>query len=457
MAEHKKWRVFEVQNDNTNNNGTWPDGVIERLNWWAEANGKTLDEAKAEFTDYLLGTLGIDDPMSEDEDYLIDSAETFAIQAARATSGAQTVDFVGCFVGVDKKVADKRAGDRTTATQAARQNIGQAISNGIVARAFVQDGVWMLEGKDGVKATEDSAEGEDPWWLVRDGDLNFAMLQTNSEWSSYGKPIRPSMWSRTYYFLGNSEAEYNNDIELWALRVGDPDGPPSFPVIMGAPVRIKVRPPRENQDSDIKWLTAANNFNATMRYVDDFVSEEDRAYLAPERMWPQHSLYADLASLEEVYATQSKMVPGIPNAIGPLVIVKGKVTYVNREGWDDNFGQDPTGKRYPMSISSFNLQREHPDGPRREVSCVMHGHLVQQNHALEYLDTGGMRWLPYANKSTVFIFGRLGTRPIKDDNGNEIDRVPRINALGVYAVPRLVVPAGEGGNTDVAQFGGDSQ
>jgi hypothetical protein len=144
--------VIEVQNDNTDNNGTWPDGVIERLNWWAEANGKTLDEAKAEFTDYLLGTLGIDDPMSEDEDYLIDSAETFAIQAARRTGGAQTVDFVGCFVGVDKKVADKRAGDRTTATQAARQNIGQAISNGIVARAFVQDGMWMLEGKDGVKA-----------------------------------------------------------------------------------------------------------------------------------------------------------------------------------------------------------------------------------------------------------------------------------------------------------------
>tara|TARA_R100000315_G_C5172914_1_gene99869 strand:- start:426 stop:692 length:267 start_codon:yes stop_codon:yes gene_type:complete len=88
----------------------------------------------------------------------------------------------------------------------------------------------------------------------------------------------------------------------------------------------------------------------------------------------------------------------------------------------------------------------------------MHGHLVQQNHALEYLDTAtGMRWLPYANKSTVFIFGRLGTRPIKDDSGNEIDRVPRINALGVYAVPRLVVPAGEGGDTGAGQFGGDSQ
>jgi len=442
---------------NNNNNEKWPEGVIERLTWWAEANGKTVDEAKAEFKDYLLGTLGIDDPMSEDDDYLVDSAETFAIVAARRTGGAATVDFVGCFVGVDKKVGDKRAGDRQVAVNAARQNIGQAISNGLVARAFVQDGQWMFEGKEGVKATEDSAEGEDPWWLVRDGDLSFAMLQTNTEWTSYGNPIRPSMWTRTYYFLGNSESEYNNKIDLWCISVGDPDGPPSFPVIMGAPVRVKVRPPRENQTGDMQWLTAANNFASTMRYVDDFVSEEDRAYLAPERMWPQHDLYADLASLEEVYASQSKMVPGIPNAVGPLVLVKGKVTYVNREGWDDNFGTDPTGKRYPMSISSFNLQREHPDGPRREVSCIMHGHLVHENHALEYLDSGGMRWLPYANKSTVMVFGRLGTRPIKDDGGNEIDRVPRINVLGVYAVPRLVVPAGEGGNTDATQFGGGQQ
>jgi len=445
-----------MNNANGNENGmNWPDGVTERLSWWAENNGKTLAEAYAEFIVYLRDAIGIDDPASEDGDFLEDSAETFVVVDSRKTGRATTTDFVGWFVGVDKKVNDKRAGDRQAAINAVRQDLSAAIANGIVARAYTENGRWMLEGKDSVRQTEDSAEGGDPWWMVRDGGINFAMLQTNSAWDSYGKPIRPVMWQRTYYFLGNTEDNFNDNIALWALRVGDPENPPAFPVAIGAPCRVKVMPPRENQQTDIPFVTAASNFQSTIRYTDDFVDEADRTLLAPERMWINHDMYCDLPDLEEVFATGSKTVPGIPNPIGPLVLVKGKVTYVNREGWEDSFGDDPTGMRYPMSISSFGLQREHPDGPRREVSCVMHGFLVESNNALDYRD--GDRWLPYANKSTVFVFGRLGTRPIKDDNGNEIDRIPRINALGVYAVPRLVIPAGEGGDTDLTQFGGGSQ
>jgi len=433
----------------------WPDGVTERLSWWAENNSKTLEEAYAEFIVYLRDALGIDDPASEDDDYLEDSAETFVVAAARRTGGAVTVDFVGCFVGVDKKMDDKRAGDRQAAINAARQNLSAAIAGGVVGRAYTENGSWMIETKSGVTQTEDSAEGDDPWWMLRDGDLCLAMLQTNTEWDSYGKPIRPMMWQRTYYFLGNDADEYNNNIDLWAIRVGDPEVAPSFPVAMGAPCRIKVRPPNKKQTTDINFVNAANNFRTTIQYTDDFVDESDRGYLAPERMWPQHDLYSDLTDLDELYATGSKTVAGFPNPIGPLVIVKGKMTYVNREGWEDTFGDDPSGMRYPMSISSFNLQRQHPDGARREVSCIMHGHLVMENHALDYQD--GDRWLPYANKSTVLVFGRLGLRAVKDKDGNEIDRVPRINALGVYAVPRLVIPAGEGGDTSLDQYGGGSQ
>lgn len=447
---------MNTTDENGNENGmNWPDGVTERLSWWAENNSKTLVEAYAEFIVYLRETLGIDSPADEDDDFLEESAETFVVADARKMGGGGTIDFVGWFVGVDKKVADKRAGDRQTAINAVRQGMGDAIASGLVARAYVENGHWMLESKDSVRQTEESAEGDDPWWMIRDGGADFAMLQTNSEWDSFGKPIRPSMWSRTYYFLGNTAESFNDDIALWAIRVGDPDGAPSFPVAEGVPCRVKVRPPRENQQTDMLFVTAANKFQTTIRYTDDFVDEADRSLLAPERMWPNHELYCDLPDLEELYETGSKMVPGIPNPIGPLVIVKGKVTYVNRDGWEDSFGDDPSGMRYPMSISSFSLQRENPDGPRREVSCIMHGHLVKENHALDYRD--GDRWLPYANKSTVFVFGRLGTRPIKDDSGNEIDRVPRINALGVYAVPRLVIPAGEGGDTSLDQYGGGSQ
>ena len=51
-------------------------------------------------------------------------------------------------------------------------------------------------------------------------------------------------------------------------------------------------------------------------------------------------------------------------------------------------------------------------------------------------------------KSTVYIFGRLGLRVVDDGE------VPTIRALGIYAPPRLAIPAGEGGNTSLDQFGG---
>ena len=429
----------------------WPEGVTERLTWWAENNSKTLQEAHAEFSVYLRDTLGIDDPASEEGDFLIESAETFVVERRRATGAGETVEFVGCFIGVDKKVTDKRAADRQVAVNAVRENLSGAIANGIVARGYTENGRWMLETKDGVTQTEDSAEGDDPWWLFREGDLNLALLQTNSEWKTFGRPIRPQMWSRTYYFLGNVAEEYNNEILLWAIRVGDPEEKPSFAVQIGAPVRCKVRPPRQG-NTDIPFVTAANKFQTTIRYTDDFVEESDRALLAPERLWPAHDMFCELPELEELYHAGSRKVAGIDNPIGPLVIVKGKVTDVNREGWEDSYGDDPTSRRYPMRISSFDLQRAHPDGLRREVQCICHGHLVQVNHAFDYKD--GDRWLPYANKSTVLVFGRLGLRAVKDDDGNVTDHIPRINALGFYTVPRLVIPGGEGGDTDISQFGG---
>ena len=31
--------------------------------------------------------------------------------------------------------------------------------------------------------------------------------------------------------------------------------------------------------------------------------------------------------------------------------------------------------------------------------------------------------------------------------------IPKLNAVGIYAVPRLAIPAGEGGDTTVGQYG----
>jgi hypothetical protein len=39
---------------------------------------------------------------------------------------------------------------------------------------------------------------------------------------------------------------------------------------------------------------------------------------------------------------------------------------------------------------------------------------------------------------------------VKDDV-----EIPKINAVGIYAVPRLAIPSGEGGHTGVDQFKGE--
>ena len=87
--------------------------------------------------------------------------------------------------------------------------------------------------------------------------------------------------------------------------------------------------------------------------------------------------------------------------------------------------------------------------PRREVQVRVHGFLGAHGHAFEYATDDG--WRRYAEKSTVLVFGRLGMRGVKDSE----ERVPRINALGIYAVPRLAIDAGEGGEFDLDQFRGD--
>ena len=104
-----------------------------------------------------------------------------------------------------------------------------------------------------------------------------------------------------------------------------------------------------------------------------------------------------------------------------------------------------------MRISSFQLQRAHPDGLARELNMRVHGFLAQENNAFNVATEEG--WKPYAVKSTVYVYGRLGLQTRETDAG--VVELPRINALGVYCVPRLHVPAGEGGNTNLGQFGGE--
>ena len=431
-----------------------PEEVKERLRWYAEQHSIEEKEATKHYLEYIEEHLGIVNPNEEDEDFLVDAAETFVVERRVMQSpGGASIELVGCFVAVEPKMRDKRANVREKALSAARRDLSAAIEDGVVARAFVENGVWMLEKANGIVAStqERFVEGEDPWFLVRDSGMTLCLLQTNPDWARHGEPIAPSLFSRTYRFFGNTEERFTEDIALLRIDVsGNDEDSVSQPVKTGAPCRIKVRPQPDTVNEGWEDVyRGINNFFKNVTYTDDFVDEEDRGALRGDVMMSGMPCYvADLSDLMEVYQNGSEKIAGIDNLVGPLVCIKGKVTDINRSGYDSEY--DPWGKDYTMRVSSFQLQREFAnDMWRKEINVRVHGFLSDRNHGFDYEGREG--WKPYAVKSTVYIFGRLGMRKTEDGEA------PAIKATGIFAVPRLAIPAGEGGDTSLDQFGGGTQ
>ena len=131
-----------------------PEEVKERLRWYAEQHSIEEKEATKHYLEYIEEHLGIVNPNEEDEDFLVDAAETFVVERRVMQSpGGASIDLVGCFVAVEPKMRDKRANVREKALSAARRDLSAAIEDGVVARAFVENGVWMLEKANGIVAS----------------------------------------------------------------------------------------------------------------------------------------------------------------------------------------------------------------------------------------------------------------------------------------------------------------
>ena len=430
-----------------------PEEVKERLRWYAEQHSVSEDEAAKQYLDYIEEHLGIVNPNEEDEDFLVDAAETFVVERrVMQAPGGSTVEWVGCFIAIEPKIRDKRANIREQALSEARKDLTNAINGGKIARAFVEGGVWMLEKANGIVAStqERFVEGEDPWFLVRDSGMTLCLLQSNPDWARHGEPIAPSLFSRTYRFYGNEPEMYADDMQAIRIDVGGAtEEDVSKAVRIGQACKIQLRPQGTVTEGWEDSYRAANNFFANVVYTDDFVDESDRQYLKGEiLMGGMDSYVADLTELMEVYQNQSEKVSGYDTPVGPLVCIKGKVTDINRTGYETEY--DPYGKDFSMRVSSFQLQREFAnDMWRKEITVRVHGFLGDECHAFDYEGREG--WKPYAIKSTVYIFGRLGVRAT--DEG----QVPAMKAMGIFVPPRLAIPAGEGGDTSLDQFGGGEQ
>ena len=430
-----------------------PEEVLERLHWYAEQHSISQYKAVEQYLGYIEEHLGIVNTNEEDDDFLVDAAETFVVERrVMSTPGGSSTELVGCFVAVEPKIRDKRENVREYAIQSAKEDLGAAIEKGTVARAFVENNVWMLEKAMGIVAStqERFDEDNDPWFLVRDSGMTLAILQENPDWARHGEPISPYLFSRTYRFYGNTPEKFEDEMELFRIDVsGSTELSVSQNVVFGEPCTVKVRPQGDNVSPgwEDMWR-GVSNFFKSINYNKEFVSEDDREYLKGDLLMGGMDCYvSDLSDLMDVYRSESETIEGFDNPIGPLVCIKGKVTDINQTGYESEY--DPTGMNYTMRVSSFALQREFPDNMwRQEVSVRVHGFLGQDCHAFDYKGRKG--WKPYAVKSTVYIFGRLGLRAVEEGK----QEVPTIRALGVYAPPRLAIPAGEGGNTSLDQFKG---
>jgi hypothetical protein len=436
-----------MPNLNTNENNNEPKimnaEVEEQLKWWAEKHNKTIDDAYAEFYTYLKDTLGVTNPNDEDDDTLIEMVESFVVeQRVFSGTGAGGEELVGYFIGVAPNMRDGQEKKRAPVVTAALENLDSAIAMGLVARAYIENDVWMLEGKDGAKVTEEPADKK-PWFLFKEHGLSIAILQNNSEWERYGEPITPYRYQRTYHFLGNTKDNFMHEQKLLRITVTSSNPDEWFVPQLFTECTLKVRAQSNNVKPE--WADTYNCYPlpGSITYGNEFVDEEVRDAIKAEKLIPDlHCYIKDLSTLAEVFETRQEIVAGY-SPVGPMVFVKGKVSDMRREARETEW--DPLGYDYSMSLSSFDLMRTFNGGRRQNLPCYIHGLLGDNGHPFEYATDDG--WKPYAVKSTVIVFGRLSVR-ITDDGPQ-----PAIKTLGVFAIPRLSIPGGEGGDTSTTQYG----
>lgn len=434
--------VFDNRKKENGNERQLPDEVLDRLKGYAEANDTDLDGAIQKFVEYLSDKFAVDNWQDEDDDFLIEASEGMVVQRRSGGGGLKTENWTGLFVGVDAKSRDKRKRVRADAIKAYMDEPAKAIGAGIVAEVLEQDGVWALKKADGIHPTEEPSD-KPAWFTVETNGGPIALLQTGN-WSSKGQPIYPELWSRYYYFLGNKEGDFGSTVKLWRF-----DSPvPNAQVDLFNPCRVKVVPNDPNREINPDFADVfrlPKSWAKEIQYTTDFVDADLQTQLAPEKFCVNpaiHPYFVSLTDALEHYHANLKEVPGI-NPVGPLVILKGKVTSLFKEGWDNEY--DETGKTYNLRFTSWDLQREYPSGLKSEVQARIGGFLNENYHPFSFKD--GNSWKPYAERSTVLVFGRLGVRQTEDDG-----EVPQVNAFGIHAVPRFVVPAADGGNTSTEQF-----
>jgi len=429
-----------------NQNKEVPQGVMERLEKHSERTGDKLDKVKEHYFEFISKEHGCEEWWEEDEDLLIDWAEQCFTQLRRGTvgGGANTVSFVGCFVGVDPSKRDRRAGMVKRATREYITDKKSAIDSGRVGKYIKNDSdganYWSIKTKKGEIETNEPTDEEPSMAFKVDGDYICLMGMTT------GRPMPNSMFGRNYYFVGNEESDFNNDIKLW--RVDALGASTDMSVKVGEPCRIKVRPPNDDAAEGFKdVLGTSMGFEDNIVYTDDFVDEKERKFLHPHKFLGTtdfHNLYVSLEGLHDAYTERSRtfQINGEEGRAGPIVITKGTVNRLSTESRESPY--DETGRNYVFNISNVALQSIYGQGRKGEVTCWVSG--ACHDNTSPFVSRKGDEEIEWAEKSTILVIGRIG---MSIQDGEE---VPKMTVFGVYADPRRIRKRREGGDTNMGQF-----
>jgi hypothetical protein len=434
-----------MENENTESkNGTGlPEAVHKRLSKHAERTKQSLDDVMTEYFTFIKA-FGCEDWRDEDDDLLEDWAEQMLV-VLRTSTGSRGMDgaisFVGCFVGVDQNQRDRREFLVSRARREFTLDANAAIGGGQVGHYTKGETHWVLTTSDGDSTTDIPVAEVPEHSFLSDGERICLLARSR-------RPKAMSMMGRHYYFLGAAEDDFTKDgaIRLWRLDCQGEDANMEVPV--GRPCRIQARPPGENTNEAYRdVLSVSMGMREQIEWTDNFVPEDMRALLHPYKYWLNnelHGLSVSLDMLMEAYEANSRTFTtnsGEQGRSGPIVFVKGTVNRMSTEGRESEY--DQTGRSYSLSLTSTALQSG-ATGDASEVMCWVSGACHDlTNPFVAYTDEDAV---PYAERSTVLVCGRIGVRR-KDG-----DEIPNLKVMGVFADPRRIRRREEGGDTGRGQF-----
>jgi len=427
---------FGSMTDTTNSSSGLPSSVTSRLHAYAKRIGQSNEVVVNSFIELCKTQHNSLDPMAEDEDLLVDWAESLVVETRRQSGGGNgnLQTWVGSFLGVADKKRDRLANIVRANIKRYKEDPAGCISDGRLGLYEKEDGVWTLTTKDGTANTGVAVEGNPvPPHGFKAGN-DWVCLTTYNNEASPEKNM-----GRYAYFLGGEEKDFvnNGNVSLWRIDLKGDNLYKSLDI--GRPCKVQVVPPKEGGNENFKdVLNTYSEF--TINYTDEFqgLDANLKPFLQPPKFWTMedfHDFYVSIDSLEQAYESRKQFmtIGGDKRAYGPLVITKGTITRMSTEPRESEY--DDEGHNYNMTLSSSIAG---------DIDCWIPGAVGKCTQP--FTSHWGEEAFPYAERSTVFVFGRIG---MKTRDGLT---TPKLTVFGVYADPRRARRRMTGGDTGVNQF-----